>query len=159
MSTPVDDIMQILETVKDPEIPVLSLPDLGVIRDISLENGKVAVSITPTFVGCPALEVMKTEILDALKRHGFTDGEVKVDYSEPWTSDKISEKGKAALKKFGIAPPGGGLIEDIDVLENAICPRCNGKNVSLRSIFGATLCRSIHYCHDCCESFEQFKPL
>jgi ring-1,2-phenylacetyl-CoA epoxidase subunit PaaD len=153
-------IYQWLEEVKDPEIPVLSLVDLGVITGVDIADNKVSIEMTPTFVGCPALEIMKQEILDVLHKYGVADAEVRVSYKIPWTSDRISEKGKAALKSFGLAPPPSAqLIEDLDVLIHAACPRCDGTNTDMRNTFGPTLCRSIHYCNDCKEAFEQFKPL
>lgn len=154
-------VLEWLEEVKDPEIPVLSVVDLGVITNIKL-SPSVVVTITPTFVGCPALDTMVREISETLSRRGVSDAEVKVSFDQLWHSDRISEKGRQALKKFGLAPPVPGsrvLFEDLGVLETAICPRCNGTNTILRNVFGATLCRSIHYCSDCHEAFEQFKPL
>lgn len=154
------DIYRWLEEVKDPEIPVLSIVDLGVITDVVVEGEKVDVEITPTFVGCPALDVMKNEIISVLTSHNAKEVNVRVSYREPWTSDKISEKGKDALKRFGLAPPPSHpMIGDIDILEHAVCPLCNGTNTEVKNLFGPTLCRSIHYCHDCREAFEQFKPL
>jgi ring-1,2-phenylacetyl-CoA epoxidase subunit PaaD len=149
-----------LEEVKDPEIPVLSLVDLGVITNIKLDSSKVKIELTPTFVGCPALDMMKNDIIEVLKRRGIEQVEVEVSFRETWTSDRISEKGKEALKKFGLAPPPSRQIfVDLEVLEHAACPRCDGTNTEMKSSFGPTLCRSIHYCHDCREAFEQFKPL
>lgn len=156
-----DTIYTWLEEVKDPEIPVLSLVDLGVITGVTLENGSVKIEMTPTFVGCPAMDMMKQEVLDVLKKNGIEQAEVTISFRDPWTSDKISEKGRLALKQFGLAPPPSGqnLFTDIDVLEHAACPRCDGRNTELKNPFGPTLCRSIHYCIDCREAFEQFKPL
>jgi len=150
-----------LEEVKDPEIPVLSLVDLGVINNVMIEHDCVIVEMTPTFVGCPAMDMMKQEVVDVLNKYGITNVSVNVSFKEPWTSDKISEKGRQALKQFGLAPPPSGknLFTDIDILEHASCPRCNGSNTDLKNPFGPTLCRSIHYCNDCREAFEQFKPL
>jgi ring-1,2-phenylacetyl-CoA epoxidase subunit PaaD len=149
-----------LEEVKDPEIPVLSLLDLGVITAVHIDGEMVQIEMTPTFVGCPALDMMKNEISDVLHRHGVSEVEVKVSFREPWSSDKISEKGKLALKKFGLAPPPSGkIISDLTLLEHVACPRCNNTNTEIRNFFGPTLCRSIHYCLDCQEAFEQFKPL
>jgi ring-1,2-phenylacetyl-CoA epoxidase subunit PaaD len=149
-----------LDDVKDPEIPVLSLVDLGIIREIDIQQDSVKVTITPTFVGCPALEMMKSEITAKLLENGVREVSVAVSYSRPWTSDHISEKGKIALKNFGLAPPPPiALIDDLDILPDASCPRCGGTNTAMRTPFGPTLCRSIHYCHDCHEAFEQFKPL
>lgn len=155
-----DDILLLLEDVKDPEIPVLSLVDLGVITQVDIADDQVAITMTPTFVGCPAMDFMKNEVLEKLQSAGVTNATVHISFKEPWSSDKISERGKAALKKFGLAPPmPSHLFTDIEVLEHVPCPRCNGTNTELRNPFGPTLCRSIHYCMDCREAFEQFKPI
>ncbi len=153
-------IYEWLEEVKDPEIPVLSLVDLGVITEVTIGNNAVKIEMTPTFVGCPALDMMKSEIVKVLQKHGIAEVQVHVTFRNPWTSDRISEKGKAALKKFGLAPPPvKEVFTDLEILESAQCPRCDGANTELKSLFGATLCRAIFYCHDCREAFEQFKPL
>jgi len=149
-----------LEEVKDPEIPVLSLVDLGVITEITFNDDVLHIEMTPTFTGCPALDIMKEEILAVVHRHGIEKAEITVTYKSPWSSDKISEKGRVALKKFGLAPPASSVfISDLDILEHVPCPRCEGINTELKNAFGPTLCRSIHYCLDCREAFEQFKPL
>ncbi|MCW5912536.1 MAG: phenylacetate-CoA oxygenase subunit PaaJ [Cyclobacteriaceae bacterium] len=154
-----ESILQILESVKDPEIPVLSLVDLGVITDVDVQDKTVLVKMTPTFVGCPAMDYMKAEVEAALQKNGFHP-KVEITFEKPWSSDLISEKGKAALKKYGLAPPPDGkLFTDLEILETASCPRCNSTNTELKSPFGPTLCRSLYYCHDCKEVFEQFKPL
>ncbi|MBL7865435.1 MAG: phenylacetate-CoA oxygenase subunit PaaJ [Cyclobacteriaceae bacterium] len=150
-----------LEVVKDPEIPVLSLIDLGVITDVVIEGQHVRVEMTPTFVGCPAMDYMRKEVIDVLNAHGVQSPEVNVTLKQSWSSDHISAKGREALKKFGLAPPPGlnHVIEDIEILEHAVCPRCSSTNTVMRSPFGPTLCRSLHFCNDCKEAFEQFKPL
>lgn len=149
-----------LEEVKDPEIPVLSLVDLGVVTEVELDGDKVRVELTPTFAGCPAMEMMKTEVLAKLKEKGVPQVEVTISFRIPWSSDFISEKGKIALKKYGFAPPPSSKVfTDLDILETAICPRCDGTHTELKTPFGPTLCRSIYYCHDCKEAFEQFKPI
>ncbi len=154
------DIYRWLEDVKDPEIPVLSIVDLGVITNVVVDGEKVEVEMTPTFVGCPALDIMKTEIINVLAGHNAGQVSVKISYREPWSTNKISEKGKTALKQFGLAPPPSfQIIGDIEILEHAVCPLCNGTNTEIRNLFGPTLCRSIHFCYDCNEAFEQFKPL
>ncbi|MEQ8304795.1 MAG: 1,2-phenylacetyl-CoA epoxidase subunit PaaD [Cyclobacteriaceae bacterium] len=153
------DILALLEEVKDPEIPVLSLIDLGVIRKVEVNDQKVKVEMTPTFVGCPAMDYMKNDVIDVLKKQGI-EAEVEISFKTPWSSDLISEKGKAALKKFGLAPPPDSKIfTDLEILESAICPRCERDNTELKNPFGPTLCRAIYYCHDCKEAFEQFKPV
>jgi len=155
-----NQIYEWLEEVKDPEIPVISLVDLGVITEISIHHDKVEIEMTPTFVGCPAIDFMKNEIIEVLQKHGLTNVVVRITFREPWTSDRITEKGRAALKQFGLAPPPLlNLVTDLDFLEHATCPRCNSSNTQLKNTFGPTLCRSIHYCENCKETFEQFKPL
>jgi ring-1,2-phenylacetyl-CoA epoxidase subunit PaaD len=154
------DVYQYLEEVKDPEIPVLSIVDLGVITSITIDQQSVVVEMTPTFTGCPAIDVMRSEIIDVLKKRGVEEVKVNITFRVPWTSDRISEKGRTALRRFGLAPPPAvQLIEDLNMIDHAICPRCNGDDTELRTPFGSTLCRSIYFCHACRESFEQFKPL
>jgi ring-1,2-phenylacetyl-CoA epoxidase subunit PaaD len=160
MSITVAQIYEWLEEVKDPEIPVLSLVDLGVITDIQLLDSNVKIEMTPTFVGCPALDMMKQEIKEVLLKRGIKNISINVTFRKPWTSDLISEKGKHALKQFGLAPPPSReIFTELEVLEHATCPRCNGTDTELKNAFGPTLCRSIHYCNTCREAFEQFKPL
>lgn len=155
-----DQVYTWLEEVKDPEIPVLSLVDLGVITDVQLSESGVKIEMTPTFVGCPALDMMKSEIYEVLKKNGIDNISIEVTFRKAWTSDMISEKGKQALKKFGLAPPPPReIFTELEVLEHATCPRCNGSDTEMKNAFGPTLCRSIHYCHTCKEAFEQFKPL
>ncbi|HAA10350.1 MAG TPA: phenylacetate-CoA oxygenase subunit PaaJ [Cytophagales bacterium] len=150
-----------LEEVKDPEIPVLSLNDLGVITGIDQDGeGKVTVDMTPTFAGCPAIDHMKNEIGEVLEKNGVSDYHVRVSFDTQWNSNMISERGRKALKDFGLAPPPKhNLIVDLDIIEHATCPHCGSKNTEMKTPFGPTLCRSIHYCHDCLNAFEQFKPL
>ena len=156
----VNDIYRWLEEVKDPEIPVLSIVDLGVITNVEILDETVRIEMTPTFVGCPAIDMMKDDIQAVLTNHGVRMVEINVSFKTPWNSDRITEKGKAALKTFGLAPPPSVvLLDDLDILEHAECPRCNKTNTELRNTFGPTLCRSIYYCNNCKEAFEQFKPI
>ena len=156
----VNTIFTWLEEVKDPEIPVLSLVDLGVITEVTISGNAVHIEMTPTFVGCPALDMMKQDIVAVLKNKGIDEVSISVSFRNAWSSDKISEKGKLALKQFGLAPPPANtLFTNLEILEHAQCPRCDGTNTEMKTPFGPTLCRSIHYCHDCKEAFEQFKPL
>ncbi len=150
-----------LEEVKDPEIPVLSLVDLGVITGVEIsDNNHVTVHMTPTFAGCPAMDYMKKDVERTLEKYGIPDHTVTMTFDNPWDSNKISEKGRKALKDFGLAPPPTyDLILDLDILEYATCPYCNSENTTMRTPFGPTLCRSMHYCNDCRQMFEQFKPL
>lgn len=154
-------IRDILDEVKDPEIPTISLIDLGVITEIDLkENGHVYVEMTPTFVGCPAMDYMKKSVEEKLKENGFEDFFVNVTLEKTWTTNNITEKGREGLKKHGLAPPPHlEKIVDIDILENVTCPYCNSDDTELQTPFGPTLCRSMHFCHNCKQAFEQFKPL
>ena len=154
-------IKEWLDEVKDPEIPVLSLNDLGVITGISIkENGHVRVDMTPTFTGCPAMDVMKSDVEQVLEKQGIADYEVILSFETQWNSNMISEKGRKASKDFGLAPPPKhDLIVDIELIERATCPQCGSDNTEMKTPFGPALCRSIHYCHNCHQAFEQFKPL
>lgn len=153
-------ILSWLEEVKDPEIPVLSLIDLGVIREVTIDDAKVIVTMTPTFSGCPAIDMMKDDICSTLRNHGIDECEVNVTFKDHWNSDMITEKGRIAIKKFGIAPPPQNeLVIDLNILENISCPHCDSENTEMKTPFGPTLCRSIHYCNHCQQAFEQFKPL
>ncbi len=160
MKPTVDEVYAWLEEVKDPEIPVLSLVDLGVITAVVVTEEKVTVEMTPTFVGCPAMDYMKSEVESTLRSRGVKNVEVVITFRKPWSSDLISERGKESLKKFGLAPPpSSSIFTDLEILETAICPRCDGTNTQLKTPFGPTLCRAIFYCSDCREAFEQFKPV
>jgi ring-1,2-phenylacetyl-CoA epoxidase subunit PaaD len=149
-----------LEDVKDPEIPVISVIDLGLIREVSVDNGRVVVSMTPTFLGCPAIDVMQTEIALRLSALGAADVEVQLALYPPWTSDWITDRGRAQLKAFGLAPPvrHNGLIQII-FSDQAACPHCGSIHTEQKNSFGATLCRALYYCCDCRQPFEQFKAL
>jgi ring-1,2-phenylacetyl-CoA epoxidase subunit PaaD len=156
-----DQIRLWLDEVKDPEIPVLSLNDLGVITDINIDPlGKVTVNMTPTFSGCPAMDVMQQDVVDVLAKNGIEDREVIVSFKKQWNSNMISDKGRKALADFGLAPPPKhNMVVDIEIIERVDCPQCVSDNTEMKTPFGPTLCRSIHRCNSCGESFEQFKPL
>ncbi len=150
-----------LNEVQDPEIPVLSLVDLGMISKVDSSNAhSVKVYMTPTFTGCPAINIMKTMIVLKLLEHGFENAVVIIDTENIWSTDKISELAKEKLKKFGIAAPNkkSCLVEMSD-LKDVPCPHCGSNYTTLRSPFGSTLCRAMHYCNNCNQSFEQFKPI
>lgn len=154
------EIWATLETVKDPEIPVISLVELGIVRQVAEADGKVSVTITPTFSGCPALDVMAQDVKRSLLANGAKAVEVKTVLAPAWSTDWISAEGKRKLKAFGLAPPrthGGDLITTFfDIIA---CPRCNSNNTTLKNSFGTTLCRAIWTCNSCQETFEQFKPI
>jgi ring-1,2-phenylacetyl-CoA epoxidase subunit PaaD len=156
-----EQILIMLDEVKDPEIPVISLIDLGVITNIAIDGEQVDITMTPTFMGCPAIDYMKQDISDVLNKHGVKNHSVTVSLKDSWNSDKVTEKGRKALKAFGLAPPPvhNNVIEDLDILEHAECPNCDSTNTILKSPFGPTLCRSLHKCNNCGEAFESFKPI
>lgn len=155
-----EDIINWLEAVKDPEIPVISLIDLGVITNIEIDNqGTVTVDMTPTFAGCPAMDYMKKDVEQVLQAKGVAH-RVNISFDIPWSSNRITNRGRKALKSFGLAPPQKyQLVPDIDILSRVSCPYCGSQNTDLKSPFGPTLCRSLHYCNDCKQAFEQFKPV
>lgn len=149
-----------LESVTDPEIPVLSIVDMGIIADVRLEDSHIAVDITPTFVGCPAVDVIRQDVVHALRDIGEPDAKVRLVFDPPWTSDRLTPTGRRKLAEFGIAPPGEKCGQhSLSPLDHITCPFCLSKNTELESIFGPTLCRSIHYCRGCQQSFEHFKPV
>ena len=156
-------ILDWLQAVKDPEIPTISLIDLGVVRGVEIEpaTGKVSVHLTPTFAGCPAMDYMKRDVERTLLAHGVPAVNVEISLREAWTSDMITDAGRAALRQHKLSPPPvlGNQVLDLDFLEYAECPNCHGHNTELRTPFGATLCRAVHHCHDCRQLFEQFKPV
>lgn len=156
----IEEIWQALDEVKDPEIPVVSLVEMGIVREVSISENGVFVTITPTFSGCPALHAMKEDIVEKLTSLGYANVEVKTTLTPAWSTDWISEAARAKLKDFGLAPPPihrGDL--NVMFLEVATCPNCDSTNTSLRNSFGPTACRMIYYCNTCNQPFEQFKPL
>ena len=161
-SAPIDNkLFEILETVSDPEIPVLSIMEMGVVRSAKLINDVVEVEITPTYSGCPAMDVIGDDIIKAFKNQGL-EAKVKLILSPAWTTDWITPKGRMALEKYGIASP---LNEEADkeaLLGNkkiVKCPQCGSLNTKLISQFGSTACKALFKCEDCLEPFDYFKCL
>jgi ring-1,2-phenylacetyl-CoA epoxidase subunit PaaD len=154
-------IIDLLKEVVDPEIPTISLIDLGVITNINFDdNHHLTVKMTPTFTGCPAMDYMKNNVEEVLQENGISDFTVEMNLDSQWTSNNITADGLKAIAKHGLAPPPRHkLIVDIDILKKAVCPFCGSDNTELKSPFGPTLCRSLHYCHACSQGFEQFKPV
>lgn len=153
-------IWQELGSITDPEIPVLSLVEMKVIRDVAVTEAGVKVVLSPTFVGCPAMEHMKDEIRARLGALGFTTVTIETTFSPPWSTDMLDDQVKEKLRAFGIAPPPGNDGEFVAVLQLPVaCPFCTSPNTHLESPFGATLCKQIYYCDSCRQSFERFKPL
>lgn len=160
-ATTTDDIWAVLEAVTDPEIPVLTVTDLGIIRDVKLkENGGVDVIITPTYSGCPAMNTIEINIRAVLQEHGYNNVTVTTVLHPAWTTDWMTEAGRRKLKAYGIAPPvdgtadKGALFAEQPKVE---CPQCGSVNTELVSQFGSTACKSLYRCLDCREPFDYFK--
>ena len=153
-------VWQALRRVLDPEIPVLSVVDLGIIRRADLAGGAVRIQMTPTYSGCPALVVMQDEIRRVLQEAGAQSVDVETVLDPPWSSDWLTEEARVRLREYGIAPAPlhGGWLE-IVWSEPALCPRCGSAHTQVKNAFGSTACRSIHVCQSCHEPFEAFKPL
>jgi len=154
-------LFEILETVSDPEIPVLSIMEMGVVRSAKLINNIVEVEITPTYSGCPAMDVIGDDIKLAFKQKGF-DAKVDLILSPAWTTDWITEKGRRALEKYGIASPLDAIADKEALLGNkkiVKCPQCGSLNTKLVSQFGSTACKALFQCEDCLEPFDYFKCL
>lgn len=157
-------VWRLLDTVPDPEIPVVSVVELGIIQSVEVDpEGAVRVEMTPTFAGCPAIDMMCSGIRTALTDAGIENATVAVTYDPPWTSDRITEEGRRKLKAFGLAPPprveGNTAGANLLLMEMIECPFCGSQNTRLDTPFGATLCRAMYYCDSCRQSFEMFKPL
>ena len=153
-----------LALIPDPEIPAISVVDLGVIGSVTVDDERVSVELLPTFVGCPAIGVMQQQITARLGALGVADEvDVHVSFDPPWTSERISPEGRERLRLSGFAPPQvavtPGLIglDELAVLPIAECPYCGSRNTTLENPFGPTLCRAIYHCADCRQPFEQFK--
>lgn len=150
MRAPVDQIWEWLDGVPDPEIPAISLVDLGVIRDVRWDEDTLVVAVTPTYSGCPATAIINLDIETALAGHGVGKIRLEQKLSPPWTTDWLSDKGRAKMLAYGIAPPqpAGGPKE---------CPQCGGSNLERLSQFGSTPCKAQWRCRDCLEPFDYFK--
>lgn len=153
-----DEILRWLGQVADPEVPVLSITDLGIVRDVEIGE-TITVSLSPTYSGCPATEVIEKSVVDALREHGVEHVEIRRVLSPPWTTDWISDAGREKLREYGIAPPAPGagkraiLGGDVEVA----CPRCGATATERVSEFGSTACKASYRCRDCLEPFEYFK--
>ena len=155
-----DAIWTALHQIMDPEIPAVSLIDMGIIRDVESDDDTITVTMTPTFSGCPALLEMQTLIRERLAEIGYVQVEVQTQFNPPWTSDWITEDGRRKLKEFGLTPPRihQGNVEII-LYDQANCPYCDSTRTTLKNNFGSTLCRAIYYCNACQQPFEGFKAL
>jgi ring-1,2-phenylacetyl-CoA epoxidase subunit PaaD len=156
-----DEIWRALAEIPDPEIPVVSLVDLGVVKGVEVENGTVHVDFTPTFMGCPALEAMRQAMEAKIAELG-AEPEVNVRLDDSWSTDDITAEGREKLRVAGFAPPTprpAGTIDLVQLQRGFRCPYCGSTSTRLENIFGPTPCRSIRYCEDCRQPFEQFKTI
>ncbi len=157
-----DAIWDALAEIPDPEIPVISLVDLGVIKSVEVEGKRVRVEFTPTFMGCPALDHMQAEMVTAIERAGG-EAEIRVVLDDSWSTDSISPAGREKLRAAGFAPPAPRRVGGVTLVElqrGAFrCPYCGSTDTKLENLFGPTPCRSIRYCDACRQPFEQFKTV
>ena len=157
-----EEILVWLDEVKDPEVPVLSIRELGVLRDVEVSGDDVVVVMTPTYSGCPAMHAMEVDVVATLARHGVPNVRVKTVYAPAWTTDWISDEAKAKLEAYGIAPPARVTSDDLIPLRRRSpveCPYCHSVNTIVRSEFGSTACKAILFCNGCHQPFELFKPI
>ncbi len=158
-----EQVWEALARIPDPEIPVINVVEMGIVRDVQIEGPRAIISMTPTFSGCPALHLIREQLEETTRSLGFAEVVVKTILSPPWSTDWITPEAKERLRQYGIAPPKptagqeGVLIQ----LEAALtrCPRCGSFNTSVKNTFGPTLCKAIHVCNDCKEPFESFKTV
>jgi ring-1,2-phenylacetyl-CoA epoxidase subunit PaaD len=153
----------VLARVADPEIPVISVTELGIVREVSSGADAVEVVVTPTYSGCPATEAIERSIVTALRAAGAPDVRVRTRLAPAWTTDWITAEAKEKLRRYGIAPPGalagGAPVQTIGFVPRIDCPLCGSRNTERLSAFGATACKALYRCRDCREPFEHFKPI
>ncbi|WP_079508545.1 1,2-phenylacetyl-CoA epoxidase subunit PaaD [Mesobacillus jeotgali] len=153
-----DKVYEALQTVKDPEIDSVSIIELGMVEELEVLPGAVFIKLLPTFMGCPALDIIKKNVVNAVSAiHGVEKVEVEFIFHPPWTSDRVSETGREKLKEFGIAPPPRHIAETGEW--QADCPYCGSTYTTMENLFGPTACRSILYCKACKNPFEAMKPV
>jgi len=155
------DILNLLSEIPDPEIPVITIVELGVIRKVILNSQtNIEVIITPTYSGCPAMKQMEDDVKSKLAHNGFTEIKITMVYNPPWTTDWLSEEAKLKLQKYGIAPPEENTSDKSFITgkpKSITCPRCKSKNTLLISQFGSTACKALYKCNECLEVFDYFK--
>lgn len=152
-------IQELLGQVNDPEVPVLSILDLGIVRQVIIQDNVYQIKISPTYSGCPAMDTIQDDISSILKENGIENFEIQQVLSPPWTTDWMTENGKKKLEEYGIAPPVGSasklsIFGNDDIIP---CPKCKSKNTKLISQFGSTACKALYQCEDCLEPFDYFK--
>jgi len=158
-----DQAWDVLARVADPEIPVISVTELGIVREVAASARGVEVVVTPTYSGCPATEAIERSIVDALRAAGAADVHVQTRLAPAWTTDWITPAAKEKLRRYGIAPPGAvaevAAAQPIGFVPRVDCPLCGSRNTERLSAFGATACKALYRCRDCREPFEHFKPI
>ena len=156
--TTVAEVRKVLSQVTDPEIPVITIEDLGILRDVTLDGTAITVTITPTYSGCPAMEEIRADINTALAAHGWDDVTVRLVLSPAWTTEWMTDEGRRKLEEFGIAPPrrtrGGPVVV---LLGGLTCPQCGSRDTEELSRFASTACKSMWRCRSCREPFDHFK--
>ncbi len=159
----VDEVWRVLQSVLDPEIPAVSVVDMGMIKEVEVRGGRARVVVLPTFTGCPAVDIIRQDVATAVEDlEGIEGVEVDFSYDPPWSTERITFEGRRKLKEFGLAPPTGEgpvLITSIGLPKIAVCPFCGSRNTRNENAFGPTPCRSLYYCESCRNPFEQFKPI
>lgn len=156
-----EQIYNWLEEVSDPEIPVLSVLDLGVVRAVEIVNGQWYIALTPTYSGCPAMKTMEADILSKLKENGVDSAKVELVLAPAWSTDWLSENGRTKLREYGIAPPEHEVDKSVLFAEPTVvpCPKCSSRNTRMVSQFGSTACKALYQCNDCQEPYDYFKCL
>jgi ring-1,2-phenylacetyl-CoA epoxidase subunit PaaD len=157
--TPMDkeEIISILSSVKDPEIPVLSISDLGILRQVEVSGDQIQIRITPTYSGCPAMDTIRDDIRQTLEKHGLKNITITQSLSPAWTTEWMSVAGREKLLAYGIAPPAANGCVLMGADQPDSCPLCHSENIELISRFGSTACKSLYRCKDCHEPFDYFK--
>jgi ring-1,2-phenylacetyl-CoA epoxidase subunit PaaD len=158
-----EELLEVLDGVMDPEVPVLSVVELGIVRDLDIRDDGVIVTVTPTYSGCPAMRAIEQDIEAALRAHGVERVQVQTSYSPAWTTDWIPAEAREKLRVYGIAPPGAAdhaAPVSIGRRRPAVrCPYCGSMETELRSEFGSTACKATHVCRSCSQPFEEFKAI
>ena len=155
-------VRRVLGTVMDPEVPVLSVVELGIVRDVEIEGEAVTIVVTPTYSGCPAMKAIEDDIVAALHADGIANARVRTVFTPAWTTDWIPPAAREKLRAYGIAPPAhSGVHSPVQLRrrEPVVCPFCGSPNTSPRSEFGSTACKALHYCDACTQPFEEFKSI
>jgi ring-1,2-phenylacetyl-CoA epoxidase subunit PaaD len=157
-----EEVFKLLSEIQDPEVPALTISDLGMLRSVKKADDFFEITITPTFTGCPAMRTIEEEISKLLLNAGISNFKIKTVLSPAWTTDWISQEGRKKLKEYGIAPPSSSAEAHLKAITEGrkvkvVCPFCNSENTRLTSAFGSTACKSLHYCNNCNQPFEEFK--